>query len=72
MANFILSPQMSLPVPVVGIDSGPDYAFNINSSLSLIDVMITPMDMVFKSIQVDSISMLISLLTVIMLQLFAL
>lgn len=37
MANFILSPSMALPIPVVGIDNGPDYAFNINSSLTLID-----------------------------------
>lgn len=37
MANFILTPNMALPVPTVGIDGGPDYAFNINNSLTTID-----------------------------------
>lgn len=37
MANFVLSPNMSLPVPVVGVDPGPDYATNLNNSLSIID-----------------------------------
>lgn len=32
-----LSPNMSLPVPTVGDQPGPDYAFNINASLTLID-----------------------------------
>lgn len=37
MANTTLSPNMSLPVPTVGIDPGPDWAENINASLSIID-----------------------------------
>lgn len=37
MPNVIISPNMNLPVPVVGVDSGPDWANNINSCLSLID-----------------------------------
>lgn len=35
--NFNLSPNMSLPVPVVGVDPGPDWADNLNSSLTIID-----------------------------------
>lgn len=34
---FILSSNMNLPIPVVGQEPGPDYAFDINSSLTLID-----------------------------------
>lgn len=34
---FILSPNMQLPVPTVGQESGPQYAFDINSSLTLVD-----------------------------------
>jgi len=37
MANYTLSPNMSLPVPTVGVDPGPDWATNLNASLSLID-----------------------------------
>lgn len=37
MANTYNSANMSLPIPVVGIDGGPDYASNINASLTLID-----------------------------------
>lgn len=37
MANFYLSANMSLPVPSVGIDPGPDWANNVNASLTLID-----------------------------------
>lgn len=37
MANIILSPSMSLPVPVPGVDPGPDYAFNIDSCFLLLD-----------------------------------
>lgn len=37
MAEFILSPSMSLPIPIVGQDMGPDYAFNINNSLTILD-----------------------------------
>lgn len=32
-----ISPNMSLPVPIVGVTSGPDYATDINSCMSLID-----------------------------------
>ena len=37
MPNFLLSPNMNLPIPVPGVDPGPDYANNLNSSLTLID-----------------------------------
>lgn len=37
MANVTLSPNMSLPVPTVSVDSGPDWANNINSCLSILD-----------------------------------
>lgn len=37
MANFYTSANMNLPVPVVGVDPGPDFANNINASLTLID-----------------------------------
>lgn len=37
MPNFITSPNMSLPVPVVGTDPGPDWANNLNASLAIID-----------------------------------
>lgn len=51
MPNFILTPNMELPSPVVGVDPGPDYADNIDACLTLIDqhnhspgygVLITP------------------------------
>lgn len=32
-----ISPNMSLVIPTVGVDSGPTYAFEINQSLNLID-----------------------------------
>lgn len=35
--NFILSPDMNLPIPVIGTDPGPDWASNINGSLTIID-----------------------------------
>lgn len=31
------SPNMTLPIPGVGTEQGPDYAFDINSALTLID-----------------------------------
>lgn len=34
---FVLSPSMSLPIPTVGQEAGPQYGFDINSSLYLID-----------------------------------
>lgn len=37
MANTTSSANMSLPIPVVGVDPGPDYADNLNSCLSIID-----------------------------------
>lgn len=37
MANVIISPNMNLPIPVVGVDPGPDWANNVNASLSAID-----------------------------------
>lgn len=37
MANTVISPDMGLPVPVVGEDPGPDWANNINACLSVID-----------------------------------
>lgn len=37
MANTTPSPNMSMPVPTVSTDPGPDWATNINSCLSVID-----------------------------------
>lgn len=37
MANFFLSTSMNLPIPVVGVDPGPDFANNINAALTLVD-----------------------------------
>lgn len=37
MANFNSSANMSLPIPIVGVDTGPDYALNIDNCLTLID-----------------------------------
>lgn len=37
MADTIPSPNMVMPVPVVSVDPGPDWASNINASLSIID-----------------------------------
>ncbi len=37
MANTTLSPIMSMPVPVPGTDPGPQYAFDLNSCLSILD-----------------------------------
>lgn len=37
MANTTTSPNMGMPVPVVGTDPGPDWANNINACLSIID-----------------------------------
>lgn len=36
MANFSLDPNMGFPNPTPGIDPGPDYADNIQSSLTII------------------------------------
>ena len=37
MANTIPSPNMNLPIPVAGVDLGPDYALNIDACLQRID-----------------------------------
>lgn len=37
MSDFILSPNMSLPLPIPGVDPGPDYAFNQNTAFGLVD-----------------------------------
>lgn len=37
MANTTISPNMNLPVPVVGTDPGPDWATNIVACLNAID-----------------------------------
>jgi hypothetical protein len=37
MSNFISTPLMNLPNPVPGVDPGPDYANNLQSSLNIID-----------------------------------
>ncbi len=36
-ANVIISPNMGMPVPVVGTAPGPEWANDINASLSIID-----------------------------------
>jgi hypothetical protein len=37
MATTTISSNMLLPIPVVGVDSGPDYATQVNNSLNIID-----------------------------------
>lgn len=37
MADTVVSPNMNLPVPIVGQDAGPQYATDINSCLAVID-----------------------------------
>lgn len=37
MADVTISPNMNLPVPVTGVDSGPDWANNLNSCFSIVD-----------------------------------
>lgn len=37
MTNTTISPNMGLPIPVVGVDPGPDYANNIDSCLNIVD-----------------------------------
>lgn len=37
MANTVISPNMNMPVPVVGVDPGEDWATNIVASLSVVD-----------------------------------
>lgn len=54
MANTVISPNMNMPVPVVGVDPGPDWATNVDACLSIVDshnhtpgqgVLITPQAM---------------------------
>lgn len=35
--SFIVSPNMSLSIPTVGQEPGPQYAFDVNTSLTLVD-----------------------------------
>ena len=37
MANFVTSPNMNLTIPVTGQEAGPNWANDINNSLSVID-----------------------------------
>jgi hypothetical protein len=37
MGNTNLSINMNLPIPVPGVDPGPDWALNLNSCLTLLD-----------------------------------
>ncbi len=37
MPNTIISPNMNMPVPVVGVDPGEDWATNVNACLSVVD-----------------------------------
>lgn len=37
MPNTTISPNMNLPIPVVSVDPGPDWANNINACLNAID-----------------------------------
>jgi hypothetical protein len=37
MPDVIISPNMGLPIPVVGVDPGPDWATNVNASLTAVD-----------------------------------
>ena len=37
MANTLPTINMDLPVPIPGVDPGPDYALNINACLAIID-----------------------------------
>lgn len=37
MANVNLSPDMNLPIPIVGVAPGPEYAQDVNNCLTLID-----------------------------------
>lgn len=37
MSDVVISPNMNLPVPIVGQDPGPDWANNINNCLTILD-----------------------------------
>lgn len=51
MSSVVISPNMNLPIPIVGVEPGPAYASDVNNSLTIIDqhthaagsgVLITP------------------------------
>lgn len=37
MSNIVVSPNMNLPVPIVGEEAGPAYATDVNNCMSVID-----------------------------------
>lgn len=37
MANYTISPNMQLPIPIAGQETGPQYATDINNALTVID-----------------------------------
>lgn len=37
MANTTISPNMNLPIPIVGVDPGPQYASDVDSCLTILD-----------------------------------
>src|SRR5271170_5056652 len=37
MSDVIISPNMNLPVPIVDVDPGPDWANNINACMGILD-----------------------------------
>ena len=37
MPSFYPSANMNMPIPVVGVDPGPNWALNINASLTVVD-----------------------------------
>ncbi len=37
MADNVISPNMTLPVPVVGTSLGSQYAYDVNNCMGLID-----------------------------------
>jgi len=37
MPTYVLSPNMSLPVPIVSVAPGPDYAQDVNNCLAILD-----------------------------------
>lgn len=37
MSDVVISPNMNLPVPIVDVDPGPDWANNVNACLGILD-----------------------------------
>lgn len=37
MSNFNTSANMNLPIPIAGVETGPNYALDVNNALTLID-----------------------------------